>query len=124
MFVVGNLGHIGSQRTNQPVAQKNSKKCTHQRRSHFFSNFFRRAAESAHGDNDTEDGRDDAKSRERIRNRGERRDGQLRFIMVNVHPGRRNRQGRSGASSTHRWSGSSRGFLPPRSPRHGYFGSG
>ena len=75
------LGHVGRDRSHQPVAQQNAEKRSDQRRGDLVSDFFRRAAERAHGDDDAEHGGHNPQAGQRI-GHGAERGGGLRGVVV------------------------------------------
>src|ERR1022692_1048551 len=62
MLFLGRFGHVGRDWSDQPVAQQNAQKCSHQSGGNFVSDFFRRTAESSHGNHDTEHGSHNSKA--------------------------------------------------------------
>ena len=82
---VGGLGHIGAQRTHQPIAEQDAEKSSDQRRSDFVADLLRRAAQRAHGHDHAQHRRDNAKPGQGIRHRAERRHGQGSAGVMDVH---------------------------------------
>ena len=66
VFLVGSLGHVGGDGANQSVAKQNSQESTDEGSGDFMPDFLRRATQSAHSDDNPEDGRDDSQSRQGV----------------------------------------------------------
>ena len=81
-FFFRSLLHAGRKRPDQTVTEQDAQKCADQRGGDFVSDFFWRAAQSSHRDNDAEYGRDDAESGKGIGHGTERRRGLGRAVIT------------------------------------------
>ena len=84
-LIFRSLAHVGTERADEPVAEQDAEKSSHQRGGDFVADELRRAAQGAHGDDDSEDRGDDAEAGERVGHGGERTDA-LVGVVVLRHP--------------------------------------
>ena len=82
MLVIGKFDHVGGDGTDQSVAQKDAEESADQGGGNFLADFLGRAAERAHGDDDAEDGGDDAEAGQGIGHAVERGRGQPSLMMM------------------------------------------
>ena len=85
MFLFRRFGHVGRNGTDQSVTQQNSQERSYQGGCHFVSDFFRRAAESSHGDDDAQHCGHDPQAGQGIAHGAERGRGRCGIVMVNFH---------------------------------------
>ena len=85
MFFFRSFGHVGSDRTNQPVAQQDAEKSPDQCGSNFFADFLRRPAECSHRDDHAKYGGDNSEAGQRVSHGAQRGRGLSRIPMLNFH---------------------------------------
>ena len=84
VLFLGRFGHVGRDRADQSVAQKDSQERSHQSSSDLVSNLFGRTAERSHGDDHTKYGSHDSEAGKGIGHRAEGGGGRRRVLMVNL----------------------------------------
>ena len=62
VFIVGDFDHVGGERTDQAVAQQDSEESSDQGGGDLLADFFGRAAQGAHGDDDAENRGDNSEA--------------------------------------------------------------
>ena len=63
MFLFGGFGHVGGNRADESVTKQNTEKSSYECSGDFVANLFRRAAQSAHADYDSQDCGHDSETR-------------------------------------------------------------
>ena len=87
MLFFRSFTHARGDRTNQSVAEQDAEESADQRGGNFFTNLFRWAAESSHGDDDSKYGGDDAEPGQRVGGSAERGNRFGRAAVVDFHVG-------------------------------------
>ena len=62
VFLVHDFGEVGAERSHNSVTEKDAQEGSHEGSGDLVPQFFGRAAEGAHGDNDAKHGSDDAQA--------------------------------------------------------------
>jgi len=83
VLVIGKFDHVGSDGTDQSVAEQDAEESADQGSGNFLADFLRRAAERTHCDDDTQDSGDDPKAGEGVSHVAERSGGQSGLMMMN-----------------------------------------